>query len=156
MMTRRDVQYAITDRLQENARNNDLTQQRWAKEVMAIAFSNIDHYINRTRNPPVYDFTRCTPEQMAAIESIKIKKGGKTYELSFDQAQDMAIDNPAGEVEIKLHSKLVALKMLGEYAGFIATDNPLMRADRNQAAPVRTSDTVETAGERYAAMLEGH
>ena len=46
--------------------------------------------------------------------------------------------------------------MEGEYAGYIGTDNPAMRADSKKArqTAIREGDTVDQAGDTYAAMLE--
>lgn len=159
MMQRRDVQYAITERLQENARNHDLSRARWEKELMAIAFANVQNYMDFSRaEAPVWNFTRCTPEQLAAIESIKIKRAsGRAQTVDMAFVEGMLVDGATTgtEIEIKFHSKLVALKLLGESAGYINAEGSKMAADRQPPPQVRTTDSPEAAAEAYQRMLEG-
>lgn len=159
MMQRRDVQFAITERLQENARNNDLSRPRWEKELMAIAFANIQNYISMDDDGvPVWDFSRCTPEQMAAIESIKIKRGGRKFTVTPDDIEGMMVEGgtPSGvEIEVKFHNKIAALKLLGESAGYLDAEGSRMAADRRAPLPVTANDTAESAADKYQRMLEG-
>lgn len=147
LLTRERVRAATWERLTDIAREEDLSEPRWFRELRSIAFSNIGHYIQEDADGrPYFDLSRCPPEQLAAIKSLKIKQG---------KGDDM-LGMPAKlEIEIQLYDKMAALKMMGEYGGYLTTDNPQMRADRQAPPPrVTQTDSVETAGERYAAMLE--
>lgn len=150
LLTRERVRAATWERLTDLARSGDLTQARWERAGMARAFSNIRNYIKEDDDGrPYFDLTRCTPEEMSAIKSLKIKQGGR-------RDNDSLFDQPAKmEIEITLHDPLPYWKTLGESAGYVGSGNMVLQGDRQAPPPrVTQTDSVETAGERYAAMLE--
>lgn len=153
MLLRRDVQHAVYERISDLARDfTDLTEYRWVKEVMTLAFSNIGaFYTTDEDGQPSLDFTKVTPEEWAMVKTVKIKESGTRSDddMLFGRGQKR-------EIEITFHDKVGPLKMLGEYMGMLKGENPMMRADRTTPAArtVTQNDTADTAGERYAALLE--
>lgn len=148
MLLRPVVTAAITERVREIAADNELTPQMWIKHAMSCAFSSMANYV--TIDPfdgsASIDLSKCTPEHMMAIESLEVEGyGGDGFTAGGKQ-----------KVKIKLHSKSTFMQMLGKYMGLVEPENPVWRADKAQQTPqIAHSDTVEAAGERYGAMLEG-
>jgi len=143
MLQRPLVLAAIAERVSEITAASELTAFRVLKELQAIAFSNLGHYMELGEDGmPYFDFARCTPEQLGAISSIK-----------FEQT-------PHGnrKLELKLHDKLAGLDKLMRYMGLLEPDNPYWRQD--QAKPVNApvipaTASAEDAHNEYARMING-
>lgn len=109
MLSRPMVRAAIAERVRELSELSDISIPRTLKENAAIAYSNIDNYINIDEfgNPEI-DLTGCTPEQMSAVKSFEIE------------------DKPRGGRKVKfvLHDKLAALGNLMRYQGLLSETNP--------------------------------
>lgn len=149
MLLRPVVTAAITERVNQIAADNELTPQMWIKHAMACAFSNMANYIDIDQfdGTASIDLSRCTPEQMMAIESIEVEGNGVD---GFNRG------NGKQKVKIKLHSKSAFMQMIGKYMGLVEPENPVWRADKAaQMQQIGQNDTVETAGERYGALIEG-
>lgn len=156
MMTRERVKSAVYERLNEIARDMDLTEYRWYKEVNSLAMSNMRNYFefDDDGNITRHRFDKCTPEMWAAVKSIEID-GSPAGPGDDDVEVLLGGRSTKSRIKLQLHPKLDALKMMGEYAGYLGTESPMMRADKKNAAPViREGDTVDEAGDTYAAMLE--
>ena len=140
------VTAAITQRISEIAAENDLTIERWVKEVSAIAFSNIDDYFEEDElGQSTIDLGKCSRDAMAAIKTLDMEVVG-----------DPLSANRRTRIKFQTHDKMSALKMLGEYMGALQSDNPHWRADIAKAtAPVLPADAdAQVAGDAYAAMIE--
>jgi hypothetical protein len=143
LLTRPMVVAAITERINEIAAANELTAHRVVKEVMNIAFASVGDYMEIGQDgQPWFDLTRCTPEQLAAIKTIKIE------------------ENPRGgrKFEFVLHDKLGAIDKLMRYMGMLENDNPHWRAET--ARPVNTAAlpsnvTEDGAADAYARLING-
>lgn len=142
------VRAAISERINEIAAANELTVHRVIKELMGMGFSSIGDYMDIGEDgQPWFDLSRCTPEQLAAIKSVKVEENGDG--LSRPKRR---------KFEIVLHDKIASIKMLAEYMGLLQ-DNPHWRADN--ARPVIDSGglpvtiTDDQAGDMYAAMING-
>jgi hypothetical protein len=145
LLERPMVTAAITERINELAAMQELTIHRMVREMGAVAFSNMGDYMHVDGDgTPVFDLARCTPEQLAAIKTIKVKEHGDGITRPMRR-----------EFEITLHDKLQGMKMLAEYMGLLEPDNPHWRADVARAAPptLPVGATVEQAGDAYAAMI---
>jgi hypothetical protein len=146
MLDRPLVRAAITERINEIAAANELTVQRVVKELMAIGFSSLGDY--RTLHPisgeEMWSLDHCTPEQLAAVQSVEIIKDGDGLQATGKS-----------RVKIKLHDKLVALKMLGEYMGLLTGDNPFYRAEMARPATVTlpADATADDAASLYGDMI---
>ena len=148
MLQRPVVTAAIAEQVNEIAAAEEFSPRWWATEVYAIASSNMGDYMGEDEEGnPVLDFSSCTPAMKAAIKKIKYKTA----------SPGLGGASGRSEVEFELHSKLEALKMLGQAAGLLDPESPYWRKDRDDQAarPLTARDTVDTAGERYAGLLEG-
>lgn len=139
------VRAAITERINEIAAANELTVQRMVKEYMAIAFSSIGDYqtICPDTGEIVFDLTRCTPEQLAAVKQIRIEEGSNSMDMGGKR-----------KCTIVLHDKLTAMKALAEFMGMLQPDNPHWQAQSARpAAPLRAGTTAAAAADAYAALI---
>ena len=139
------VRAAIVERVNEIAAASELSVQRVMKEYQAIAFANIRDYqdIDPITGNLTFDFTRCTPEQMAAIKSVRIKEPPEGFEQN----------NKTRECTITFHDKLIALDKITTILGMMEPDNPHWRNGglNTPAITDKTSDTE--AADAYAALL---
>lgn len=143
------VRAAITERINEIAAASELTVHRVVKELMGVAFASVGDFMEVGEDgQPYFDLTRATPEQLAAIKSIKIEETGDG--LSRPKKR---------KFEFQLHDKLAGIKMLAEYMGLLQAENPHWRADNarpvGQRAVLPADASVEAAGDMYSAMING-
>lgn len=135
---------AITERVTDIAAQSELTVHRVIKELMAVAFCSVGDYMQVGEDGmPWFDLTKCTPEQLSAIQSIEIEETPRTGARKF---------------KFKLHDKLSGIDKLARYMGLLDADNPHWRAE--QARPVNGGmlpdhATLEQAGDAYSAMING-
>lgn len=146
------VQAAIHERVKEIGAQRDLTPQLWLKHTMAGAFASmgdflrmvetVDPHTLETTVVPVWDFSKATPEQLMAIESIE-----------WDASKGMTT-----KMKIKLANKAVYLQMLGKYMGMVEPDNPHWQAKRPDAEQqaIPTTASVDEAANRYQRLLENN
>lgn len=151
LLERITVHSAIMERVAEIAADEELTPGRWLREVRALAFSNMGNYFRVETDAmgneyPVFEFAKCTPEQLSAIKSIKVKMSGTGDGMS--RASKV-------EIDFTLHDKQAPLVTLGKYMGMVEPDNPHWRADvaRAAAPPLAAGATTQEAGDAYAAAL---
>lgn len=148
MLDKPMVRAAIAERINDIAAQSELTPHRVIKEWMGIAFSSVGDYMEVGEDgQPWFDLTKCTPEQLAAIKSIKIEENGDG--LSRPKKR---------KFEFVLHDKIAGLEALAKYMGLMQPDNPHWRQENARpvgpgALPADVSS--EQAGERYAAMING-
>lgn len=142
------VRAAIAERINDIAASNELTPHRVIKEWMGIAFSSVGDYMDVGEDgQPWFDLTKCTPEQLAAIKSIKVEETGDGMSRPKKR-----------KFEFVLHDKIAGLEALAKYMGLMQPDNPHWRADT--ARPVGqgmlpASVTSDGAADAYAAMING-
>lgn len=142
LLTRPMVLAAISERITQIAADTELTDRRIVKELTNIAFSNMNDYleIDPISGRPVYDLSSCTPEQMAAVKSIKHK----------------VTSLGAEEFEFVTHDKLKALDMLARIRGLLTEDNAYMVSERKQKRDAQhLIDKRDDASEAYAAFIGG-
>lgn len=141
------VTSAISERVIEIARDREFSPLRVVKEMTTLALSNMgDYYTVDDNGVPIFDLTKLTPEQKACIKSIEIEDSG-----------DGIIRPGKRKFKFTLHDKIAPLKMLAQIAGLLENDSPARRDSRaaDTVPQISPSDSVESAGEKYAAMLEG-
>ncbi len=142
------VRAAITERINEIASASELTEHRVVKELMGMAFASIGDYMEIGEDgQPYFDLARCTPEQLAAIKQIEVEESGDG--LSRPKKR---------KFKFVLHDKIASIRMLGEIMQLIKDDNGYWR--NNAPKPVGMQEieadaSVETAGNRYSAMING-
>lgn len=139
---------AISERITDIASQNELTVHRVIKELMCMGFSSMGNYMEVGEDGrPSFDLTKCTPEQLAAIKSVKITESGDG--LSRPRRTD---------VHIVLHDKQAALTDLAKYMGLLQPDNPFWRAETAKpvnAAALPDGITQDGAADVYARYLNG-
>jgi hypothetical protein len=150
MLDRPMVRAAITERINDLAAASELTVHRVIKELMGVAFASVGDYMQVGEDgQPWFDLARCTPEQLAAIKSIKIEESGGG-DLSRPSRR---------KFEFVLHDKLAGIKMLADYMGLLERDNPHWNAE--QARPIAdraalpASVTTDGAADMYSQMING-
>jgi hypothetical protein len=148
MLERPLVRAAISERINDLARDSELTVPRVLKELMAVSFASIGDYMEvGDDGQPYFNLASATPEQLAAIKSIEIEESGSPMERSHKR-----------KFKFTLHDKLGGLAMLTKFMGMLDADNPHWRNDNARPAaqgalPGGTS--VEGAGDRWAQMING-
>lgn len=137
------VRAAVTAEIQKRSAETELTPQRLINEYMAIGFSNIENYfdIGPDGNPSI-NLGGVTREQMSAIAELNI---------------DYHASGGVKSIKFKLHSKMEAMKQLGEYMAVLFRDNQYWKTESAQSnMPVITGDTtVDEASNLYARMIAG-
>jgi phage terminase small subunit len=95
-----------------------LSQERWIKELSAIAFSNVDDFTRLNEDGDLeVDFSQATREQLSAVQGVKVKKR-KIYSAKGDLVGE------EHHSEFRLWDKLRANELLGKNAGFLR-DEPV-------------------------------
>lgn len=149
LLDRPMVRAAIAERITDIAAQNELTPHRVIKEWMGIAFSSVGDYMEIGEDgQPWFDLTKCTPEQLAAIKSIKIEEQGDG--LSRPKKR---------KFEFVLHDKIAGLDALAKYMGLQQPDNPHWRMENarpvNDQAMLPASVGTDGAADLYAQMING-
>ena len=144
LLERALVRAAISERVSQIAADQDLTVQRWVREVSAVAFSNMGNYMHiDDEGVPVFDMTRCAPEHMAAVKSIECEETGDGFTRPIKR-----------KMKVVLHDKIAGMNMLGKYMGALSDDNPHWRSEMAKAQPtIPEGASIEEAGDAYAEYL---
>jgi len=140
------VTAAITERVNDLARDQEITRDRIVREIGGIAFSTLADY-GTVGNDGMFqlDLRNVTPEQMARVESIEVEE-------SFNPSSGGA----RKKMKIKMHAKLPALLKLAEYAGIVADSEHWKAANARPVVPsLPDGVTVEQAGDLYARAIGG-
>lgn len=140
------VNAAITERILTIAAEQELTASRLIKELLAVSTANIGNYMSFDENDnPVFDLSKCTPDQLAAIKSVEVESNANALSAASKS-----------KVKVIFHDKLPAIKMLGEYIGLWNVDNPHFKAEQARAADkseLPDTATPEQAADAYARYL---
>lgn len=124
----------------------DVTRERWLQEVSAIAFSDIRDAIQWTTHT---DEEVDNPDggEILVIKHIHSHRGTFTNSSDLTPMQAAAIQSakikPDGEIELKMHSKVPALRMMGEALRVLGRHQRASEDDPNLPA----------AGERSPAQI---
>lgn len=112
------IKSRIDAALAERSKRTQVSADRVIEELARIGFADVNEVAwwseEGVRFTPSADLT---PEQTAAIERVKSKR--KTY------TQDDGTVVETVDLEVKMHSKLDALKKLGEHLGLWRDDREL-------------------------------
>ena len=139
LLERPMVKAAITERVNELAAGAELSVQKVVKELTTIAFSNLSSYFKiNAWGIPEYNFSACTPEQLAALKS-------------WEHIEDIKTGR---RVKIVTHDKLKALEMLAKYMGLVEPENPHFDASQRRPVTKITEKTTDAdAADAYARMI---
>lgn len=145
MMQKPLVRAAISERVAELTRAMEISAYNVLSEVANIARSSLGHYMEiDAAGMPEFDLSKCTPEQLAAIQSV---------ELEYDQYGNKK------KFKIKLHDKLGALDKLMRYMGLFEADNKPNVVDMSPGSPAAKQITARVsttqAADLYARTLRG-
>lgn len=149
LLARPLVVAAITERLTEIARDHTHGTERWLNELSAIAFSNIDDYVVQDEWGNIdIDWNNCTREAKSAVREFHVDQSGKDDDFTVTRKR---------KVTFKLHDKMAALKMYGEYVGALQPDNPhriaYMTMLQQNNVTLGSDATPEQVADAYAKML---
>lgn len=140
------VQAAITEEINRIADDQEISPQRWIKEVAAIAQSNVGEFytVNALGQPEVDTDKLTDPDMTRAIKSIE-----------FETSDNITRSAVKTKVKIIMHDKIAALKMQAAYMGLDDGENPHRRADRaaQEKIALPAGTTATEAGEKYARMI---
>ena len=145
---------AITEQISALARDRELSKTRVVREIMAVAFANMEDFVRVTDvaedglggvplGVPSLDMANLTREQWAAVES---------FEVEMDPRNPFIVRKR----KIKLYDKLAAIKMLVEYTGMNTPEgrhNPNSGQGKANQPLLPAGSTVEQAGDRWSAMI---
>lgn len=106
-LTKPEIQRAVAQSMAERSRRTGVNAERVVLELAKVAFVNVGNVIDATDATLKED---AAPEDLAAIQSIKVKDMG-----------EMGIER-----EIRMADKLKALELLGRHLGMF---NDKMRLD---------------------------
>jgi phage terminase small subunit len=141
MMQRPMVRAAITERMKELTAAMEISAYRVLKEVANVGFASMGDYMTIDEGgQPEFDLTKCTPEQLAAIQSIEIEENLQTGRRKF---------------KFKLHDKLNALDKIMRYMGMFEADNMQTSGIiEDKKPPMITKETsTAVAADLYARTL---
>lgn len=155
MLERPLVRAAIAERVKDIQDAADLTAYRVLKELSAIAFSNLADYLDtdsvtndgRIYNLINFDLSKCTREQMSAVQSIDVE---------YDKTGMVAT-----KVKFKLHDKVAGLDRFMRYMGLLDPDNPHYRSEaakivgKKEPLGLPAHTTQSQAADAYAQFIEG-
>lgn len=137
MLSRSMVRAAITERVKELAEAAELSVYKTLKELRAIAYSNIAHYMKIDDfGEPSFDLSGCTPEQLSAIKTIKIEETLRGRKLEF-----------------VLHDKMAALSMVAKHQGLDTADDDIWTPKPASVKPLAGNISDDDAAALYARSL---
>jgi hypothetical protein len=138
------VRAAIAERINEIAAASELSVQRVVKEYISIAFASVSDYQHIDADGNLtFDFTRCTPEQMAAIKSVRIEEPPEGFQQS----------NKTRKCTITMHDKMIALDKLTTFLGILEPDNPHWRSGGRNTPAITADSSESAAADAYASLL---
>lgn len=136
-LTRAKIQRAIAEAMQQRAKRVELDQDRVLRELAAVGMSNIDHYTVEPATGRVVLREGASEDAVRAVSSVKVKS----------RTDDDG--NTEVETELKLWSKPVALKLLGQHLGMFVQRHelsgglPAVEVVMQQAGPQSDRDADE-------------
>ena len=136
------VRAAIAERVNEVALASELSVRKVIKELTSVAFSSLGDFMKFDEfGVPSYDFSKATPDQLAALKN-------------WEHEENIRIGR---KIKFATHDKLKAIEMLARFMGLLEQDNPHWRADNKRPdVPEITQDaTVGEAADLYSRMING-
>lgn len=100
-LTKPNIQQAIAEKMAERSKRTGVNQDRVVLELAKIAFVNISDVVDTDTGEIL---PNASQDDLACIESVKFKQSDNQYGGSIER-------------EVKVASKLKALKMLGQHLG---------------------------------------
>ena len=160
------VQAAITEEINRIADDQEISPQRWIKEVAAIAQSNVGEFytVNVLGQPEVDAEKLADPEMTREVSKLELGNGARydgrpgepAYQsIEFETSDNITRSSVKTKVKITMHDKIAALKMQAAYMGLDDGENPHRRADRaaQEKIALPAGTTATEAGEKYARMI---
>ena len=139
------VRAAISERVRDISESLELNVYRTLKELRAIAYSSIGHYMDVDENgAPSFDLSGCTPEQLSAIKTVKVRErlDGRSKEILMR------------EFEITLHDKMAGLDKVMRYHGLLNDENTHWKAVVADVTQEKAAfESIDDAANLYARMI---
>lgn len=141
------VRAAIRERVEQMARERDLTPQRIVQEHAVLALANMDDFIVRYQDGrgAEVDLSKVSRAQMSAVQQIETEE---TY-------------GPRGttrKIKLKLYNKQVSLDALAKFTGLDKADNVEYAAYKTlpkDMVKLPASASVEQLADDYARLIGG-
>lgn len=138
------VRAAIAERVKDLQEEMELSVYKTLKELRALAYSNVGNYMDIDDEGHLYfNFTKCTPEQLSAVKSFKVK-------------QRQTQMGPVQEIELVMHDKVAALDKTMKHQGLL--DDNYWRSENAKTVRAETltaEASDDEAAELYARMING-
>lgn len=133
------VRAAVAERVRELADLYDVSINRTLREITAVAYANINNYIeiDPISGVPEINLSKCTVEQLSAVKMFEIEdklRGGRKYKF-------------------QLHDKLSALNMVARYQGILSDDNEHWQQAERSVKPVKDATIPANATDDQAAEM---
>lgn len=140
MLLKPMVLAAISERVTQLAADTEVNVRRIVKEYSAIAFSNINDYLEicPITGRPTYNLGQCTPEELSAVRKIEHR-----------------VTSTGGEeFKFETYDKLKALDALARMFGLLQEENSYLEQIRRTEKDARAMiDKNSNAGETYSAFI---
>ena len=136
---------AVYQRVQDQALRDDISLESTAREIHAIAHSDLADYFEQdiAGDLVMRPLDEIPPEKRRAIAQIDIEKS----EGGFTRGDKM-------KIRLKFHDKIAALKMEMALMGVEDGDNPYRKSTRGDRIPQITDQTTaDQAADEYARMI---
>jgi hypothetical protein len=115
MMAKANITLRIEHLQAKAATRNEITFDRWLKEWSDLSFTNLPGIVNFDgARMSIADFATLTEAQRKCIQNFKVKT--ETVMVLDDQGKPSY--TPVQSVEVKLYSKIEALREIGKALGF--------------------------------------
>lgn len=141
------VRAAVHERTRELADAKDLTPERIMKEHAAIAFANMDDYLETGEDGlPTVNMEKVNRAQWSAVAQIEV-------EDSFGGPKGFS-----RKIKFKLHEKHASLAAISKFMGIDKADNAAAVAYAmlpKELVQVSANATQETLAEDYARFIDG-
>lgn len=139
------IQAAIRERVEDMARERDLTPDRIMREQAKIGFATIRAFFPRVGEDghPIFDASNATEMDWAAVSHVKIEE---TY----------GRNGTTRKIDLKMHAKQAALDAMAKWTGLDKPDNAEASAYRSlppELQKITANDTAETLADKYADFI---
>lgn len=154
LLERERVQYAITERIMQIERDNELNPGRVLRELERIAFSNIADFLDMSTDPPQWDFSKAQYKHWAAVTKFETE-GVFGEQIDEEVLMGGRAKPPKVRVEMKA-GKLDALKQIMLYMGMTKDENGHWQHNQppREGGTIAGNASPEQMADEYQRLLE--
>jgi phage terminase small subunit len=115
LLQKTSIQKAIARTQKKRSERLEITADMWLRELWIIGRSNIENYIKIDEGGLIIakTFEEMPPDASRALEAIE---ENRTIKESADGSESNILNS---KIKFKLHSKIDALKLIGQHLGFL-------------------------------------